>query len=68
MLVLLLNGVFSIVNIMIYSSVVILARAVIITDCKAIVKMIMAVDPYKHTGDFRVLRILHRFTEPQSKS
>ena len=27
---------------MIYSSVVILARAVIITDCKAIVKMIMA--------------------------
>ena len=50
---------------MTYNSVVILARAVIITDCKAIVKMIMAVDPYKHTGDCRVLRTLYRLSEPR---
>ena len=50
---------------MAYNSVIILGGTFIITDCKAVVKMIMAVDPYKHTGDCRVLRSLHRFSEPR---
>ena len=50
---------------MAYNSVIILGGTFIITDCKAVVKMIMAVDPYKHTGDCRVLRTLHRFSEPR---